>query len=204
MEDQIQNPLNKSLNKLVELISRENKDKELRQRHEKIRQILLLLGKGTALATTILMPNSARLFKDISIDKSDWNAWKIFNKDYLKRTLRKLEKQKMVEVKDMGDHAVIVLAEKGKQKILKFGLETLAIGKPAHWDGKWRIVFYDVLDGKRKTRDKFRSYLVNAGFYPLQESDFLKNFLGIGAEVRIVIAEKIENDDKFRDYFGLP
>lgn len=204
-----------TLVKLVSLLSRENEARDLRLRHEKMHRILLLLGKGAVLATAIALPGTSKLFKDFLMDKSDWEEWKIFNHKYLTRTLRAMEKQKIVEVQDFGDHATVILTEKGKKKILKFGVGSLTISKPDRWDGKWRMVFYDVLDGKRTTRDKFRSYLINAGFFPLQESvyihaypceneiEFLKNFLGIGAEVRIVIAEKIENDGKFKEFFGL-
>jgi DNA-binding transcriptional regulator PaaX len=99
--------------------------------------------------------------------------------------------------------------------VLKFALESLRISKPDRWDGKWRMVFYDVADLQKGTRERLRGYLRAAGFYPLQKSvylhaypcereiEFLKYYLGISSGVRVVIADKIENDAEFRAYFGV-
>ena len=188
---------------------------DLDGRNEKLKRILLLLAKGTALMTVIAAPKTSRLFKGFLDDNTEWKEWKLFNSTYLKRTIRKLEKQELVEIIEEGDKATVKITKKGMRKVLKFGLDSITISKPSRWDGKWRLVFYDVLGGKRSVRDKFRSYLKSAGFYQFQESvylhaypcekeiDFLKYYLGIGSEVRYIIAEKIENDQEFRDYFGV-
>ncbi|MBI2029403.1 hypothetical protein HYT02_03240 [Candidatus Gottesmanbacteria bacterium] len=201
--------------KLVNILLKEQKQEYLRLRNEKLKRILLLLGKGVVLATIIAAPNTARHFKGFFYEKSDWNQWKIFNTYYLKRTLRKLEKQKLIEVGNHDGYAEVKISEAGRRRILKFGIDNLNVEKPAHWDGKWRLVFYDVLGGRRVLRDKFRSYLKLAGFYQLQESvylhafpcekemEFLKYYLGIGSEVQIIIAESIENDLEFREFFGV-
>lgn len=200
---------------LANLILSQQKQKKVSGRNEKIGQVLSLLARGTLLAAVLVAPGSARLFKGIDRDNSEWNEWKMFNQQYLKRTIKRLEKDKVIQIKDDGSFAEIQLTEKGEKKVLKMGLETLTITKPDRWDGKWRMVFYDVFDKHKGSREKFRAYLKSAGFYPLQESvylhaypcekeiEFLKYYLGMGGEVRIVIAEKIENDQEFRDYFGV-
>lgn len=204
-----------SFEKLVNLLLKEQKQKDLRLRNEKLKRILLLLGKGAVLATILAAPNSARVFRGFSHDKSDWNQWKTFNAYYLRRTLKKLEKQKLIEVSNHDDYGEVKITEAGRKRILKFGIENLSIEKPTRWDGKWRLVFYDVLGHRRLLRDKFRSYLKLAGFYQLQESvylhafpcekeiEFLKYYLGIGSEVRVILAESIENDKEFRTFFGV-
>jgi CRISPR-associated endonuclease Cas2 len=201
--------------RLAELLIAEAKDEELSERNAKLRKVLLLLAKGTALATILVMPGVGRLFKDFFKDDSDWQEWKMFNKNYLRQTIRKLEKKKIVEIVTDGERGEVRLTEEGHKKILKMGLESLTISRPDRWDGKWRMVFYDVVENNRSLREKFQQYLKRAGFFPLQKSvyihaypcekeiEFLKYFLGIAGSVRIVIAEKIENDSQFRDYFGL-
>lgn len=204
------------LKELTVAILHQRKEEETEGRQEKIKQVLLFLAAGTALATTFVLPGMARVFRDFfRPDRSEWDEWRMFNRGYLRRAIKNLERQKIVEIKDGGGYGEVILTEKGKKKILRFGLESLKITKPNHWDGKWRMVFYDVYDIRKNVRERFRGYLKGAGFYPLQKSvylhaypcekevEFLKYFLGIAGEVRLVIAEKIEDDKEFREYFGV-
>ena len=204
------------LEKLVGLLIDQQKSAESSDHNAKLQKVLRLLAGGAALATALAMPGTARLFKGFfHEDQSDWKEWKQFNKRYLRQAIQRLNYQKMVEIVDKGDYGEVKLTENGRKKIMRMGLESLKITKPDRWDGRWRMVFYDVFDGRKKIREKFRQYLKGAGFYPLQKSvylhaypcereiEFLKYFLGIAGEVRIVIAEKIENDKEFRDFFAL-
>jgi hypothetical protein len=203
------------LEKLVTLMEKGQRQENLTARNEKLAKILRLLAGGTALATMLIAPNTGRIFKDFFKNNSDWNEWKAFNKNYLRRTIHSLEAQKLVEIVDHGGWGEVKLTQNGRKKIIKLGLESLTISKPDHWDGKWRLVFYDIFDGNKRKREEFRHRLKSAGFYPLQKSvylhaypcekeiEFLKYFLGIGGSVRVVIAEKIENDHQFRAYFGV-
>lgn len=203
------------LMRLSELLLKEQDEAALREKNEKLKRILLLLARGSMLAVILAAPKTGRLFKSFLKDDSEWQDWKIFNQKYLRRTLKKLEQEKFIEVIGDDKKGVVKITENGKRKILALSVESITLQRPSKWDKKWRIIFYDVLNGKQTTRDKFRSYLKSAGFYPLQESvflhafdcekeiEFLKHYLGIGNEVRIVIADKIENDQVFRDYFGM-
>lgn len=203
------------LETLAKILLEEQKQADLNWRGEKLRRILLLLAGGVGLAVVFAMPGTARLFKYFVEDDSDWKEWKKFNLGYLRRTLKKLEKQKIIEIEERGGKAIVKLTENGRKKVLEANLDRLKIDKPPRWDGKWRLIFYDVLDGKKETRDKFRKILRSLNFYPLQESvylhafpcdkevEFLRHYLGIAGEARLVLAEKIENDQLFRDYFGI-
>lgn len=42
--------------------------------------------------------------------------------------------------------------------------------REANWDGKWRVVFFDIPEKFRKRRNNFRYGLKNLGFYQLQKS----------------------------------
>ncbi|KKU91000.1 MAG: hypothetical protein UY21_C0014G0031 [Microgenomates group bacterium GW2011_GWA1_48_10] len=206
------NETTKQLSELVKLLSKEQDYLHQNARGAKMRESLLLLAGGATLATVLAMPGTAKLFKNFNWNKSDEKEWKFLNQTYLRRAIRYLHKKQLVEIEDHGNHGVVKLTGNGQRKILKFGLESIVIPKPARWDGLWRIVFYDVLHGNRTVRDKFRRY---PGFYPLQESvylhaypcekeiDFLRYFLRIDTEVRIIYANKIENDEIFRQYFGI-
>lgn len=200
---------------LSRLILQQRADKKENDRNEKINRLLLLLGTGALLATAIALPNAGRVLKYFLPKKSDWNDWQEFNEGYLRKAIKRLDKLKVIRISERDGVGFVKLTDRGRKKIIRLGLETITIPVPSKWDKKWRVVFYDVVGKKNRTRDVFRHYLRGAGFYPLQASvylhaypcereiEFLKYFLGIGAEVRIMIAEKIENDLEFRKYFGV-
>lgn len=83
------------------------------------------------------------------------------------------------------------------------------------WDGKWRVLIFDIPETKRGTRDKIRRSLVAVGFVRLQDSvwaypydceDFvalLKADFKIGKDVLYLIVEEMENDRPLRQRFGL-
>lgn len=134
-----------------------------------------------------------------------------YNPFYIKRTLERLTNQKFIEKQD-GE---FVLTAEGKRWILKYTLAELSIPKPAKWDGRWRLVMYDVAGHQASLRNIFRSCLKRMGFITLQESvwlypypcekeiHFLRDFCGMGDNVIYIIAHKIENDATYRKNFSL-
>lgn len=53
---------------------------------------------------------------------------------------------------------VIEITDNGHKEVLKYSLASLAPVK-SKWDGRWRLVFFDVAEFDRKKRDQFRKYL---------------------------------------------
>lgn len=134
-----------------------------------------------------------------------------FNPYYIKRTLKRLLDQELIERGDDGYQ----LTRTGKRWVLKYTLEDLSIPKPAKWDGRWRMVIYDVARHKASQRSLFRNTLKSLGFHNVQESvwihpypcekeiHFLRDFCGMGDNVVYIIAHKIENDAAYRKNFDL-
>jgi len=203
------------LRSLTEILARQLEEKERYYRDEKQRRILLSLARGAMLVVLLAAPGSGKVLKHFIWEKSNKESWKVFNKTYLRRAIKRLEKKKIVEIEEKDGVGVVKLTDKGRGNIFKFGLEELKIPKPDKWDGKWRVVIYDVLHGNKTARDKLRNHLLKAGFYPLQKSvflhaypcqkevEFLRYYLGVGGEVRFITAQGIENDEEFRLYFGV-
>lgn len=198
---------------LAKLILEERARKQSNDRYHKIEKVLLLLASGVALTSALIMPGTGKLLRKTA--RSSESEWKEFNENYLKRTIKDLQKKRVVEIREENGFSEVKLTEGGKTRILKFGLQNLTVLKPVKWDGRFRMVFYDIFSTKSAIRDKFRHALLNAGFYKLQESvyihaypcereiEFLRNYLGISGEVRIILAERIENDKEFRQFFGI-
>lgn len=174
------------------------------------RKILLLLFGGIALG---LSGSPKRYFQILkAIDKE----WKEINKQSLKRAIKKLYESKLIAEKYNPDGTItIVLTDKGRQKVLTYNIDEMEIKKPKQWDGKWRIVLFDIPNKIRKTRDTIRSHLKNLGFYEFQESvfvhpydckneiDYLIEFYDIRRFVRFIIAESLDNELHLKKHFDL-
>lgn len=172
------------------LLSRISTEPSAETKYAPVRHILCLIGAGLAVDITTL---------------SQYNPY------YVKRTIKRLKKQELIE---QQGH-IYLLTTRGKRWILKYTLEDLGIAVPKIWDGKWRMVIYDVARHKAALRNIFRQTIRRLGFYNLQESvwihpypcekeiSFLRDYCGMGTDVIYVIAHKIENDSVYKTHFSL-
>lgn len=190
-------------------------DKEIfDKKYAKAKDILRLVGAGAFLAASVAIPNLPLALRPF-LRTDEYEAFKRFNFPYLKRALKRLEQQKLVEIEDQEEIQIVKITDRGRRRILKYSLEELAIKKPKIWDKKWGLVSYDIPKKLDRRRNIFRDYLRAWGFYSLHESvylhaypcekevEFLREYLGVGKYVRIFTVLKIENDAIFRDFFGV-
>ena len=133
-----------TVDKLTELLLSEKENWDAEKRHTKLKKILTLLAKGTALYLMLTAPGSARLFRGFLTNNSDWKEWRFFNEEYLRRTINRLERQKLVEIKEENGLSVVKITGNGLQKVFKYSLNNLSLIQPNCWDRKWHLVFYDV------------------------------------------------------------
>lgn len=217
LEDQ---PISASILPQIELLSktllRQIDQEVFSKKYMPAMTVLKLVGAGLFIGGSVVFPNLPRILKPyIKAQEKEFTAWKRFNIPYLKRTISRLEKQKLVTVKEENGRQVIEITSAGARRILKLSLNQLEIKKPKQWDGRWRLISYDIPGDLKRTREFFRDYLCAWGFYPLHESvflhaypcekevEFLREYLGIGKFVRIFQVLKIENDKLFREFFGV-
>lgn len=193
-------------------------DKEIfEKKYAPAKTILKLVGAGVFLMAAVVMPGLPVVLKPFLDQKrkEEYEVWKRFNIPYLKRTLMRLEKQKLVEIADENNRQVIKITNQGKQKIIKMALDELVVEKPKVWDGKWRLVSFDLPEKLAQERKRFVEYLRTWGFYPLHKSvylhaypcfkqiEFLREYMNVGEYVRNFVVSKIENDKLFKDFFGV-
>ena len=107
------------------------------------------------------------------------------------------------------------LTQKGEKFAALLGEGKLAPKKPRHWDGKWRILIFDIPERRKRSREQIRTTLTQIGFQRLQDSvwvypydcedliTLLKVDLKMGKDVLYIIADKIEYDLPLRSHFGL-
>jgi len=127
-----------------------------------------------------------------------------------------LKKKGLVDVKREGHDVVIRLTKKGKKRAGKYQIDDLEIEKPKKWDGKYRVVIFDIPATSRLIRDIFRRKLKEFGFFPLQKSvwicpypckeeiELLREFLGLSRkQIQVLEVGKLEEDRFLRKHFNL-
>lgn len=92
------------------------------------------------------------------------------SKNNINSSIRRLVAQSMVEKK--GN--LLKLTEKGK-KVVNCILEKRKILEK-RWDGKYRLVIFDIPESKRKIRDWFREELYLLNYIQLQKSVFISKY----------------------------
>jgi hypothetical protein len=103
------------------------------------------------------------------------------------------------------------------RKAFAFEQEKIALkNQKKKWDGRWRMIVFDVPERRRRIRNRLRVVMSEIGFVRLQNSvwvypydceDFiamLKAELKIGKAVLYAIADTIEHDRDIRAHFHIP
>ena len=91
------------------------------------------------------------------------------NKRHLRTAIGRLRKRNLIYGEKRGRKLVFALTEAGEQEAQKIRLK-LEMAKPKRWDGKWRIIIFDVPEKIRGKRDLLRKELAAFGFTQLQRS----------------------------------
>lgn len=92
-----------------------------------------------------------------------------------KRILSALKSRNLINVDFTPEGWVITLTEKGKERALKCYLKALSL-KYKKWDGKWRLVIFDIPTKLNRKRDALREFLKHMGFKELQKSIYISPY----------------------------
>ena len=110
----------------------------------------------------------------------------------------------------------IILTKKGETKLQLLEMKNWRMNKSKKWDGKWRMLIFDIPEKKKPLREKIRSTLFSIGFLRLQDSvwiypyacedlvNLLKADFKVGKDLLYLIVDSIENDKSFKKLFDLP
>lgn len=142
--------------------------------------------------------------------------WRKYKRRKVYDAFYKLRKRGCIKIEKKGHQIYIRLTQEGKKLAGWFQIDSLKIKRPRKWDGKWRIIIFDISELKRIYRDAFRGKLKQLGFYQLQKSvwicpfncrdeiGLLREFFGLKeSELRLIVAESIGNDDWLRKIFKI-
>lgn len=171
--------------------------------------ILKLLAAGALIGLSVFIPALPMILAPLVLEGKKYKHYR------LNQVVHRLQKQKLIKIREINGQTVVEITRKGRVRALKYKLAEISIDKPKKWDRKWRIVIFDIPEKAKKARDLFRSHLKMMGFYNLQESvwvhpypcfnqiEYLRQIYGVGINVSYILAEKIEQPEDLLDYFGL-
>lgn len=88
---------------------------------------------------------------------------------HFRTAMHRLQKKGLIHCERQRRGLVFMLTEEGEQEAQKVKTEVERL-KPKQWDGKWRIIIFDIPEKLRGKRDLLRRELVGFGFRQLQQS----------------------------------
>jgi len=156
------------------------------------KKILLFLRAGIELSATRSVKKQLRI---LHFARHEWST---IDQRYLSAVIREFKRDRLIDYREYGDGMVhIVLTKKGIHRTLIYKVGEMQISIPSKWDGKWRIVMFDIPEKLRKGRDALREKLRRLHFEELQKSiwvypypcedeiDFVVEFFGLRKYVRL-------------------
>mgnify|MGYP001605245738 FL=1 len=195
---------NKSLQRFKEFLDSGTKE-------AKATQIALCILAISSLPVLIFVAaaigNAVQVFKQFEGSKG-------LSKGQIRNSMNHLRRQKLIEyISDKNGKITVRITKKGKMRIREFDIELMKIKKPNKWDGKWRLVMFDIPMRFTKGMEALRYHLKELGFYQFQKSAwiypypcedeiiFIADFFGVGKFVEILTVESVLSDQKLRKYF---
>ncbi len=91
------------------------------------------------------------------------------NEQSVRAAISRMNKQGWVESEKQGNKSYYSLTSIGKKRIEEAAKRIYKL-EPNSWDGKWRILMYNIPEEKRNIRDELRQELVWSGFGSLSNS----------------------------------
>jgi hypothetical protein len=178
-------------------------------RRAKLQDIVIKsLYGATALTLAVMAPKTLGLLRGVDPDLS-----KKRKPDYrIRQALSRLEKKGLVA---RTGHT-FALTGKGERYGERLRTLEAPLTRPRRWDGRWRIVIFDIWERRRLYRTRLRHILKKIGFIQLQHSVwvypydceelvvFIRTELKLGPSVLYIVAEGIEGDARLRRRFSLP
>ncbi|OGI82363.1 hypothetical protein A3I95_03565 [Candidatus Nomurabacteria bacterium RIFCSPLOWO2_02_FULL_44_12] len=169
--------------------------------------ILNLVKNAGRLALDIVAPNAFKFVSTFPKNKRKKLKY------YINQKAEQLVAEGFLEIVEENDTQFLQLTKKGGEKLLYYQITTTK--KPGRWDGKWRVVIFDVWEKTRVKRNLLREEIKNFGFIQLQRSvwiypyecgqfiELLKTDLSFGKNIRYMVVESLDFDENLKRRFKL-
>ena len=145
-----------------------------------------------------------------------FNGSKKYSRKQIKSALENIKHQKLIEyICEKDGKTTVKITEKGETRLKAFAIDLIKIKKPKKWDGKWRLVMFDIPIRFTKGREALRYHLKDLNFFQFQKSAwvypypcedeiiFIADFFGVGKYVEVLTVEDILRNEKLKKNFHL-
>lgn len=135
-----------------------------------VNDLLKLLSAGALINNNSYPKDLLKIISNTQINSAN-------SKLELKRVLNHMSRIGLIKREKLSDGNVyLILTAKGKKRLNSVILETINIDTPKKWDGRWRIVSFDIPRAKRSSRYELLRELHRLGFQKLQQSMWVHPF----------------------------
>ena len=174
--------------------------------------LLRSLAVAGVITIAVMTPKVTRLLKEF--DRPAKSRARLYSR--IAQGLARLEQAGLVTVHGAYKDRRAELTEKGRKAIEHIEFGEYKIPEPAFWDGKWRVLIFDISERRRRVRNQLRRLLQGKGFFRLQDSVWVHPYpcdefvslvrahlkSGVG-EMRSFVAEALESDKSLREHFRI-
>ena len=177
--------------------------------------LLRSIAVAGVISIVLMAPKMTRVLKEL--DRPAKNRAQLYRR--ITQGINRLERDGLVTVSGEYAKRRVKITDKGREVVEQIEFGEYVIEEPAFWDGKWRVLIFDISERRRRTRTQLRRLLDGAGFMRIQDSVWVHSYpcdefislvrahlkSGVG-EMRIFVAEALESDKSLREHFrlGLP
>jgi len=125
----------------------------------------------------------------------------------------RLKEAELIAVYSEGKQKFIELTDQGRRRIGRYLFEDGNAPIPDLWDGKWRIIIFDIPEDKKIVRNIVRELLTRIGCYQLQKSvyvyphdcigivRYIEHTYDIDSYIQFIVAERVETEVDLIKYF---
>ncbi|MFA4817924.1 MAG: hypothetical protein WC608_04360 [Parcubacteria group bacterium] len=177
--------------------------------------LLMFLALGGVAFGGAVVPGMLKVLKEFGLLVEETG----FGSKQINNAIRQLKRKKLVEIiKDDNNIVSVKLTNKGKSRVREFAIDIIAIEKPHKWDGKWRILMFDIPTKPKiynQAREALRSKIKELGFYQMQKSVwvypfecedeilFIAEAFSVEKHIEIVTSDKLLHGENLKSIFGV-
>jgi len=175
--------------------------------------LLMFVAVGGVAFGGAIVPGILKAIKEFEMPKEKSGR---YGKKQINNALTNLKRQNLIKIiKEKNGKIQVKLTNKGKARLLEFSLDTVKIKKPKKWDGKWRIVMFDIPNDLNAARESLRRKIKELDFFQFQKSAwicpyecedeilFVAETFNVQKYVEIITADKFLHEKAAKKKFKL-
>lgn len=171
--------------------------------------VLRVLAATTIVVASPAMPKMLKLLPLLKLRRlREYREWDV------SRALRRLRSQGFITLVPTRNGFALRPTHQGQVLLERYEIGDYRITNQKRWDGRWRVVIFDIREECKQKREKVRLQFKRWGFFHLQRSVFvypfdcedaiemLKTAYGVRHEIHYLEVSRMAGDRALRAYFG--